>query len=305
MILQENSLPDEKEVNDIKLAVKKEKEQLITIKAENIEKDLSPENIRAISEAKEKGASSWLNVIPLQEYGFVLNKGEFRDAINIRYGNKLRGLLQKCPCGQPFDLTHALNCKKGGFIIIRHNNIRDFEEDLLKKVCADVETEPQLQPLNGKQINGLIGDNAKPDIRARRIWRDGQNGFFDVRITNTNCNSQKHLPVETILRKHENEKKRQYNRRVMDIEHGTFTPLIFSVNGGIGKECSMFHKHIAEKIANKTEEQYGKILSVIRCKLSFIILRSVLMCLRGSRSYGHKTTIEDFEIAFNAAKCDG
>ena len=72
MILQENSLPDEKEVNDIKLAVKKEKEQLITIKAENIEKDLSPEKIRAISEAKEKGASSWHNVIPLQEYGFVL-----------------------------------------------------------------------------------------------------------------------------------------------------------------------------------------------------------------------------------------
>ena len=81
---------------------------------------------------------------------------------NIRYGNKLRGLPQKCPCGQPFDLIHALNCKKGGFIIIRHNNIRDFEVDLLKKVCADVETEPQLQALNGEQINGLIGDNAKP-----------------------------------------------------------------------------------------------------------------------------------------------
>ena len=56
-----------------------------------------------------------------------------------------------------------------------------------------METEPQLQPLNGEQINGLIGDNAKPDIRAGAIWCDGQNGFFDVRITNTNCNSQKHL----------------------------------------------------------------------------------------------------------------
>ena len=47
------------------------------------------------------------------------------------------------------------------------------------------------------------------------------------------------------------------------------------------------------------------VTTIIRWKLSFIILRSVLMCLRGSRSYGHKTTIEDFEIAFDAAKCDG
>ena len=59
----------------------------------------------------------------------------------------------------------------------------------------------QLQPLNGEKINGLIGDNAKPDIRTRGILRDGQNRIFEVRITNTNCNSQKHLSVETILRK--------------------------------------------------------------------------------------------------------
>ena len=44
--------------------------------------------------------------------------------------------------------------------------------------------------------------------------------------------------------KHEQQRKRNYNRRIMNIEHGT--PLFFSVSGGMGKECSMFHKHIAE-----------------------------------------------------------
>ena len=76
------------------------------------------------------------------------------------------------------------------------------------------------------------------------------------------------------MKKHENEKKRQYNKRIMNIKHGTFTPLVFSLSGGISTECSMFHKHIAEKIAVKTEERYEKILSIIRCKLSFLILRS-------------------------------
>ena len=82
----------------------------------------------------------------------------------------------------------------------------------------------------------------------------------------------------------------------MNIEHGSFTPLIFSVFGGMGKECSMFHKHVAERIATKTEERYEKILSAIRCKLSFIILKSVLMCVRGSRSFKEKF-FDDFEIA--------
>ena len=37
----------------------------------------------------------------------------------------------------------------------------------------------------------------------------------------------------------------------MNTEPGTFTPLVFSVNGVLGKECSMFHKRVAEKIAKK------------------------------------------------------
>ena len=36
-------------------------------------------------------------------------------------------------------------CKKGGFIIQRHNELRDLEADLLSMVCKDVEIKPQLQ----------------------------------------------------------------------------------------------------------------------------------------------------------------
>ena len=40
----------------------------------------------------------------------------------------------------------------------------------------------------------------------------------------------------------------------------TFTPLVFSVNGGASTECLMFHKHLAEKIATKSGERYEKVL---------------------------------------------
>ena len=73
-----------------------------------------------------------------------------------------------------------MNCKKGGFVIMRHNNVRDFEANLLKTVVNDVETEPPLQKLENEEINALNGDDAKPDIRARAVWRKSQNAFFDI-----------------------------------------------------------------------------------------------------------------------------
>ena len=42
----------------------------------------------------------------------------------------------------------------------------------------------------------------------------------------------------------------------MYVEHGTFTPLVFSLTGGEGPETSMFHKNIAQKHSEKNEEKY-------------------------------------------------
>ena len=70
----------------------------------------------------------------------------------------------------------------------------------------------------------------------------------------------------------------------MNVEHGTFTPLAFSLTGDEGPKTSIFHKHIAQKLANKTEEKNEKVQTLIRCNLSFLILKSVLLSIRGSFS---------------------
>ena len=279
---------------------KTKREEKLKIKAAAIKQFLSPAELRAVSDAKDPGASNRLSAVLLEEYNFVLNKKEF-DAMNLGYGKDLKGLPSKCPCGQSFNMTHALNCKTGGFITIRHNRVRDFEAQLLTEICNDVEIESPLQPLEGKIINGRTGVNAKPDVRARGFWREGQNDFLNVRITNTSSESQRHLTSENIFTKHEREKKRQYNNRIMNVEHGTFTPLVFSVNGGMAKECLKFHKFVAEKIANKSGCRYEKVISIIKCKLPFLILRVSLMCARGSRSlttHSGNHLVDDFEIAF-------
>ena len=88
------------------------------------------------------GASNWLIAIPLAEHRFNLSKDEFRDALALRFNHDYKGLSSKFPRGQRFEVTHAMNCKRGGFAIMRHNDIRDFEANLLKKLCNDVEIEP-------------------------------------------------------------------------------------------------------------------------------------------------------------------
>ena len=77
-----------------------------------------------------------------------------------------------------YDINHALNCPRGGFVIIRHNELRDFNAHLLKKVCSDVESEPALQPVLEDQTSSLTGDNARPDIRALGFWSAGQHSFL-------------------------------------------------------------------------------------------------------------------------------
>ena len=74
------------------------------------------------------------------------------------------------------------------------------------------------------------------------------------------------------------------NRRIMNIEHGTLAPLALSVSGVLGRECSICFINMTEKIAKKFNESYEKVITVIRFSLSFIILRSALLCIRGSRS---------------------
>ena len=103
-----------------------------------------------------------------------------------------------------------------------------------------------------------------------------------------------------MLLRHEKEKKREYNRQITNIEHDTFTPLVFSVSGVLNKERSMFHKHLAKK-CKKNHESYEKIITIIRCKLYFIILRSALLCIRGSQSNHVLKDTDEFSLGFGSA----
>ena len=93
--------------------------------------------------------------------------------------------------------------------------------------------------------------------------------------------------VANMYRRHEMEKKKKYNSRVLQIEHGTFTPVVFSTTGGMGKEANTLLKKIAERTVTKTGQSYADVMNFVRKRVRFDLLRTTIIALRGSR--GKKT----------------
>ena len=120
---------------------------------------------------------------------------------------------------------------------------------------------------------------------------------IDVRVTHVNSRSNHSKYTKTMFKEQENE-KRKYNQRVMDVEMGTFKPLVFGTNGGMGLDCQDFLRTLANKLSTKNDEPYASVISWLRIQLSFAILRTVHRCVRGSRyPFKSREVSEDFTFA--------
>merc|ERR1712002_597287 len=121
---------------------------------------------------------------------------------------------------------------------------------------------------------------AGPDISSCGLWSTFERTFYDVQVLHPNAPSYLNKDLPTLYRSHEQEKLRTYNSRVMTVERGSFTPLIYTTFGGWGPQATRYHKRLAEKIANKRNEKYSHVLSHMRTKTRFSLLRSVLIAIR-------------------------
>ena len=156
----------------------------------------------------------------------------------------------------------------------------------IRSTCV-VATEPCLQPLSGENLrlaSANANDGARLDVRARGFWSVCQDAFFDVRVFHPNASSNRSGKLSAVYKRHEDAKKREYGQRVLDVEHGVFTPLVLSTTGGMGREATTFYKRLADMLSSKRNLPYSTLMGWLRCKISFAILRSAVMCIRGSRS---------------------
>ena len=147
----------------------------------------------------------------------------------------------------------------------RARNLCTCIHAFLTEVCHNVQTEPELQPLTGEHF---------------------EKTYLDIRVFNPHASypTNRSTCISSCYRKHEAEKKRAYEQRIIGVEHSTFTPLVFSATGEMARQSTTFYKWLAALLADKWDYPYNSTLCWLRCSISFSLLRSAIQCIHGTRS---------------------
>ena len=99
-------------------------------------------------------------MVPLESCHFDLAPSRFRDGLAILYQWQPSCIPIKCDgCSANFTLQHALDCRTGGLVIQRHNEVRDCLDDMAAQVWSQVVREPLVKEADSKTDSpGLRAD---------------------------------------------------------------------------------------------------------------------------------------------------
>ena len=182
-------------------------------------------------------ASNCLNAIPLAEHGINLSEGEFQDALAFHFNHGIKGLLNVLLVKDL--ILHICNelGKRGGFVIMRYKDIRDFEENLLKKSlkrCWNRTT--SLNP--DKWTSGKRAINT--DLARLEQEASGEGVKMHSLMQEWQIQVLQHKPKHNwkFPGKAWKGKKRAYKEWIMNVGQGTFIPLVFTVLRGCARKMA-------------------------------------------------------------------
>ena len=196
----------------------------------------------------------------------------------------------------------------GGYRSIQHNEVRDVMAKAMKDAgYAAVETEPLLQPLTGERFerkSANTNDDARSDIKCTGFWRKMRTAYFDVKVVSPYAKSYARMSTSTLFRMAEQAKTREYEERIRNVEHGDFNPLVFTTAGGMAPQSQIVVKKLAAVLSEKQGISRSVVTGWLRCRLSFALLRTTLLCVRGTRARRYGTSETNIELAVSAARID-
>lgn len=259
-------------LHEVKAELRERKLAEYELRLDSIARDLSPDDRRTILRGQETG--QWLSVPPSTIHGTELSA--------------------TCDgCGQKFDVRHALQCKTGGLVINRHDEITDELTDLSAKALKPsmVRAEPRILPGRATETTTAEAGTAsvqkidpadRGDLLIRGLWSRATECIIDVRITDLDAASACSRDSHKVLESHEKAKKRKYLQACLD-QRRHFSPFVLSTDGLFGKEAQTLMQRLAGKLADKWDRPYSHMCAFVRARMSIAAVRATHRCLRGSR----------------------
>ena len=250
------------------------------------------------------GTGRFLNVIPSRLNGTVLSANEWRDNVRLRFNLVPLDLPQNCDgCGCRMTVEHAMQCKKGGLVHIRHDDLG--KEFAYLAGCAlshtRVEREPLIHSSVGRRAREVAAeegeadptptpqqqstsdtDETRGDVGIHGFWERGRQAVFDFRVTDTDCRSYRHKDPKQVLTDQEKEKKDKYVDACHELRKD-FTPMVYSVDGIVGREAKMAEKRLACYLSKKWHRPYSQVVHFVGVRMALALARSTSLLLRGSR----------------------
>eukprot|EP01068_Selenidium_serpulae_P010606 Selendium_serpulae@DN5499_c0_g1_i6.p1 len=255
---------------------------------ESIMTKLDNQQKRCVERAVDYHTGSWLTACPTTTIEFDLSREEFRDALALRYGWQMTEMPATCDgCNARMNVAHALECKKGGMVIRRHNEVRDALGDLCSLAWGrQIVREPVIREA-GEDGKGEL----RADLMVRGIWSPQGAALIDIRVTDSDATSNLTKSVGKVMAEQE-EKKNLYVSETLK-RRGTFTPFVVTVDGASGDEATALIRSIARRLSAKWAIPYSQTAGWVRQRIAFAIIRATHFCLRGSRVRWRSLGIED------------
>ncbi|GAX14073.1 hypothetical protein FisN_5Lu001 [Fistulifera solaris] len=125
----------------------------------------------------------------------------FRDSLRIRLGLPILALPKKCDgCNKPFSVEHAQQCKHGGLVIQRHDNLKAEFMSLCTQAFgpSSVRDKPTIHTF-GNSNNSIQVQELRGDVSAYGFWNERRTTIFDVRVTDTDAPSYRNRDPIKVL----------------------------------------------------------------------------------------------------------
>ncbi len=209
-------------------------------------------------------------------------------------------------CDAPMTVEHALCCKVGGLVHMRHDDVADEwrhlcgcslsfgraerEPQIYSRVSRQQRLDASSDAPGGEEDNPTAPTDQTPptgkrgDASAHGFWQRGRTAIFDVRITDTQSRSYQNKDYQKVLAQQKKEKKNQYLHPCLEMRKD-FTPLVYSVNGIAWREAKNAEKRLTYHLSEKWHKQLPQMVYYVWIRMAIAGVCTNSLMIRGSRDW--------------------